>query len=388
MTSGAPSRNRKAAYSKASLLLCSLFLSLLLGEGLLQLFPPCQTRHLLMVRNDNREYYVGHPDIGYLLKPSIGGVLWGCDFRAAFHTDARGFRNRSAWPDKAEFVAIGDSLTFGFGVEDEEAWPSIFARALPQSSLLNLGLMGACPEQYLRLYKTFGAKMHPRVLLVGLFLGNDFHEAPGFDRGVKSNAGGNYLLSQVPPLRFREHPLQGIKGLLSRYSYLYNLVREIMNTYHGRHSSDRRLFSLRNGHRLVLFPTRLAEAVTMGQPGHEEFQQVFRPIDRMSSIARENGTHMLVIFQPSKEEIYLPLLGEPPSDPGGPLRLALQKEGIDCLDLTPAYKCRAMAGEQLFFEADGHPNRTGYRVIAEEVLAYLSKQNHNFEPAAEDESQL
>jgi lysophospholipase L1-like esterase len=43
-----------------------------------------------------------------------------------------------------------------------------------------------------------------------------------------------------------------------------------------------------------------------------------------------------------------------------------------------------MAGDQLFFEVDGHPNRAGYRVIAEEVLAYLSKQNPNFEPAAEE----
>ena len=217
--------------------------------------------------------------------------------------------------------------------------------------------------------------MHPRILLVGLFLGNDFHESPEFDRWVKSKAGDNYFLSQIPRLRFSpRHPLQGIKDLLSKYSYLYNLVHEIIKTHDGKHSSERRLFPLANGNRLLLFPTRLADAVTMGQPGNEEFEEVFRPINHMSAIARENGTHMLVVFQPSKEKIYLPLLGEPPSDPGGPLRIALQKEGIDCLDLTPAFRRRARAGDQLFFEADGHPNRLGYRLIAEEILSHLTKQ--------------
>jgi hypothetical protein len=385
MTDGVPRRYRGEVYTKACLLLCSLFGSLLLAEAFLQFFPPCQTRHLLLAQNDNLDYYVGHPDIGYLLKPNISGLLWGCDFRATFHTDAHGFRNACAWPEKAEVVAVGDSLTFGFGGQDEEAWPSVLARALPHSRVLNLGLLGACPEQYLRIYETFGAKMCPRILLVGLFLGNDFHEAPGFDRWVKSKVGGNYMSSQSSPLRFSLwHPFQGMKELLSKYSYLYNLVREMMNAYDGRHSSERRLFPLPNGHRLLLFPTRLAEAVSMGQPTREEFQQVFRPIHRMSSIARENGTHMLVIFQPSKEEIYLPLLGETPSDPVGPLRLALQIEGIDCLDLTPAFRRRAMAGDQLYFEADGHPNRLGYRLIAEEILAYLSSQDSSFKPVAKD----
>jgi lysophospholipase L1-like esterase len=43
-----------------------------------------------------------------------------------------------------------------------------------------------------------------------------------------------------------------------------------------------------------------------------------------------------------------------------------------------------MAGDQLYFEADGHPNRLGYRLIAEEILAYLSSQDSSFKPVAKD----
>jgi hypothetical protein len=61
-----------------------------------------------------------------------------------------------------------------YGVEDSAAWPAILDRALPRLRVINLGLIGAGPQQYLRVYKTFGLQLRPRLLLVGLFVGNDF----------------------------------------------------------------------------------------------------------------------------------------------------------------------------------------------------------------------
>jgi hypothetical protein len=223
----------------------------------------------------------------------------------------------------------------------------------------------------LRIYETFGAKVHPDVLLVGLFLGNDFSDAAMFDRWLKSGA-SSFLRWKIRPLHFSlRHPLHGIKDLLRRYSYLYNLVHEIISAYGEGRSSERRPLVLANGHRLVLYPTYLAEAVTLSQPDREEFQLVFQAIVCLSSLAKQARTEMLVIFQPSGEETYLPLLGESVPDLGGPLRLALEKEGISCLDLTPSFRRRAMAGDQLFFAVDGHPNELGHRLIAEEILARL-----------------
>ena len=40
-------------------------------------------------------------------------------------------------------------VTFGQGVNDEQAWPAILARAFPTSRIINLGLIGAGPQQYL-----------------------------------------------------------------------------------------------------------------------------------------------------------------------------------------------------------------------------------------------
>jgi lysophospholipase L1-like esterase len=79
-----------------------------------------------------------------------------------------------------------------------------------------------------------------------------------------------------------------------------------------------------------------------------------------------------VIFQPGKEQIYLPLLGETVPDLNTALQAALAAQGIATLDLFPAFRQRAEAGEQLFFEMDGHPNQQGYRLIARELMTHLT----------------
>src|SRR5262249_52967534 len=116
------------------------------------------------------------------------------DFSAVRHVDSNGFGNAWPWPERAEIVTLGDSLTFGWGVSDSETWPAILSRALPENRVLNLGISGAGPQQYLRIYETFGIKLHPKVVLVGMFVRNDFRDAELFDRWLKSGAGGNYIV--------------------------------------------------------------------------------------------------------------------------------------------------------------------------------------------------
>jgi hypothetical protein len=354
------------------LLLCSIVLSVAVTEGLLQLFPgvlPMEVQKQLEAHP--KVMGIGHPYIGHLHTPNSTGILWGSDFKATHHTDNYGFRNRWPWPAQAEIVAVGDSLTFGYGVEDDEAWPAIIAQALPQLRLVNLGLIGASPEQYRRVYETFGIPLRPKVLLVGLFVGNDFWDAALFDRWWQSAVGGNYMV-----WRDFGRGETGLKSLVSRNSYLYHLLRHAFTVYKNWRwrVSESVIYRFADGTWLHLLPSQLASFTTGAQPNRPAFQLVLQALERIQSIANENGTHVLFIFQPSKEEVYLPLLGKPASDPGGPLRVTLDRRGIAYLDLVPAFRRRAMAGEQLFFEQDGHPNKQGYQLIAYEVLAYLQNK--------------
>ena len=101
-------------------------------------------------------------------------------------------------------------------------------------------------------------------------------------------------------------------------------------------------------------------------------------LQRIQSLAKENDANVLVILQRSKEEVYLPLLGESVPDAASPLRAELEKRGIAYLDLLQEFRRRAAEGEVLFFETDGHPNARGYALIAELVISHLKQHAKEF----------
>ena len=54
------------------------------------------------------------------------------------------------------------------------------------------------PQQYLHVYETFERALHPRVVLVGLSLANDFEDAELFDRWWRTDGRENYQGSGRP----------------------------------------------------------------------------------------------------------------------------------------------------------------------------------------------
>jgi len=362
----------------------SLFLTLALIEMTLRLFPGLLAPEIqAFIRATPEDKGVSHPYIGHLHRPNDAFVLDGRDFRAVHHTDGFGFRNAWPWPEKAEIVVLGDSVTFGQGVEDEQAWPAILARSLPRTRVVNLGLIGAGPQQYLRTYETFGTRLDAKLLLVGLFLRNDLWDDDTFDRWLKSGAGGNYMVwrnfgrpkrvfSPEQPIKSRIRKFQWDAFLLARRSYLFNLMLHVSGAARKWRSREVRVFELPDGSRLELSPGDFMGKIKGAYPGHREFELTLDALKRTRSVAESHGAKVLVIFQPSKEEAYLPLLGgDDVPDMAAPLQEELKKLGIAYLDLGPVFRARAAKGEKLFFEADGHPNVRGYALIAERVFSHL-----------------
>jgi hypothetical protein len=372
------------------LIASSLLFALILAEGVLRLAPGVLSVELQqLVAADPGDRGIAHPYIGYLHKPNRTFTITGKDFRAAHHTDGLGFRNEWPWPDKAEIVAVGDSVTFGYGVEDEEAWPARVARKLPQR-VINLGLIGAGPQQYLRLYETYGAKLRPRLLLVGFFARNDFWDADAFDRWLESGAAGNYLVwrdfGQPASTRLTlEQPAEHLVSallwrlnLLGSESRVYNLLRYAPVRLKQRVFSATRTFQTKQGPRLELAVDQFRSAAEAIRSGDPIFQKTVDALSRLNTEATANGTKVLVVMQPSKEEVYLPLLGECDCDIGSPLRGKFEELGIAYLDLLPDFISRAENGEALFFEADGHPNRRGQALTGELVVAHLKRYPEQF----------
>lgn len=324
---------------------------------------------------------VPHAYIGYLHTPNNALVMSGRDFHAVHNVDGLGFRNRWPWPEQADIVAVGDSLTFGQGVQDDEAWPFLVAQNMA-CRVVNLGLIGAGPTQYLRIFETYGLRLRPKVLLVGVFARNDFWDTDAFHRWLESGLGGNFMVwrgsGQPPPVRFsirdpRDTLDRVVRSLLvpaMRRSYTLTLVRALQGGTEGETAGAAQAYTFADGRRVLLFERDFLDKTLTSRPGRRPFRLVLESLQAIHALAAEEGARTLVVLLPGKEEVYLPLLGRTPPDPTSALRSALDERRIEYLDLAPAFRARAEA-EPLFFEVDGHPNRTGYALIAAEIQRYL-----------------
>lgn len=88
-------------------------------------------------------------------------------------------RPRAGLPGVWRVAVLGDSMTFGFGVRPDEAWPAALERQLNETpvsgtriEVLNFGVPGYNTYLEKRLYEEKVRAYHPDVVLVGWF-GND-----------------------------------------------------------------------------------------------------------------------------------------------------------------------------------------------------------------------
>ncbi len=152
---------------------------------------------------------------------------------------------------------------------------------------------------------------------------------------------------------------------------LYQMYRQALRGYRDWRANEPIYLQLNTGRHLQLSPRRQASLTVGMHPERPEFQYVIQSLTRLKSLAAEHHTSVVLVIQPDKELIYLPLSGASAVDASFYLRPEIERLAFNYVDTTPVFQQRAAAGEQLFFETDGHPNNTGYRLIAQAVLAHV-----------------
>jgi len=114
-----------------------------------------------------------------VMKPGMHMNIYGVEVQ----TNDLGFRdNRARVPPKApgEFriIVLGDSFTFGPGVDYEHLYTSLLREHLqrghPQVTVINLAVEGYNIIQYAAVLEEVGLSLEPDALLVSLFPVNDF----------------------------------------------------------------------------------------------------------------------------------------------------------------------------------------------------------------------
>jgi lysophospholipase L1-like esterase len=358
----------------------SLVLALGMAEALLRLFPQLMPEEAQLRRHwqeTSEPASAADPYLGYVFPANQVDRIARSDggFAFTYTTDEHGFRNPSPWPERADIVVLGDSMAFGYGVDDDETWTALVADRLPGVRIVNLSLPGAAPQQYFRIYERFGRALQPALVLFCLFPGNDVSDAGLFDRWVKAGSQGNYLIQRFASPNNESQ--RNIRHVL-RQSYLVTFLRYARRNAVARVGA--RTIDFPDGGQLQLVPTLYADLEDQTQPDGPNFRLVLDSAEQTRALAERNGSRFLILLMPTKEEVYLPVLDEPVPPAVAPFVAAFDAAGIPYLDLTPPLQAHARRGERLFFEVDGHPNEAGYRLIAEVVLDYLRSNSYATAP--------
>ena len=317
--------------------------------------------------------------------------------------DIWGFRNRSV-PSSAAVVALGDSHTYGNNATMADSWPYVMAHDTGLS-VYNLGLGGYGPNQYYQLLQTRALKLHPRWVIVGLYMGDDFENAftmtygkPHWSflrQGTFSNVDAD--IWEAPPDNTSASAT--VRNWLSQHSIVYRLV------VHGP-----MLGALKGSIQVGRAASGQDEFTTTLAVPAAHIQEAFRPrairdrldqnsapvregmrvtmdlLQRMNDLCKESGARMAVVIIPTKEMVFADFLLEDPSlHLGDVIKESVTSEtqararlfefldnaGIPRIDTLDAL--RRDVSNQLYTHSDRdmHPGRNGYHVIGDTVAHFL-----------------
>jgi lysophospholipase L1-like esterase len=295
-----------------------------------------------------RGMYVADARAGYTLAPGFSGRLERAGHATLFSTNALGLRSGEVGPKaRPRVLALGDSMTWGWGVAQGEEWVhqagrEIARRGGPELESLNGGVNGYGTEGALCRLEDLGPKLSPDLVLLGFFA-NDYADNLVSPREAYTVRDG-YLFDLASERWFREH-------WLARHSHLWRLWAAAGEAWRVKEG----------GGPLGAGPAR--------RLGPEDFQRGMEVsealVARMAAVSRSLGARLAVVWLPPDAYTFA---GSRPGDI--PLQAELQRRlaaaGVPSFDLLPVLTAEPDP-RGLYLPRDGHFTVRGHQVAGAAV---------------------
>jgi lysophospholipase L1-like esterase len=378
---------------KAAAILLSTTVSLLATEVILRSFFPRRTAEVLT--GAYPAMFKSSEVLPYRLRENYQGRLATVDFDTTVHINSLGYRGQDFTVEKtgaARVLVIGDSFTFGWGVNDEDTYPARLQRLLAEQAngkrieIINAGF-AACysPDTYYLYLKTEGLALQPDLIVVGLFVGNDLDSRFAFEnewveqdadglptriRNVDSQVVDHYLVPRHIPLRYRMPLLSRSHVFQGLFDIWWELAPKIKSWVPGGVAAT--VYAQSPGDEDVPYIYRLQYAErTKGV-----FKRVQGVLAAMHRLAAGSGIPIYFMVIPEGAQLAPDAYRGLPADmerPQKELARFFESEGVKYLDLLPALREKA-DGRALYFAHDGHWNALGNELAAEQLSGFLSKE--------------
>jgi lysophospholipase L1-like esterase len=314
-----------------------------------------------------------HEELGYTLVPGARGSVTFFEFGSyRFEINDHGFRDDRLREDAFKILALGDSFTFGDGVEQRYAYPhqleSILASQtnLAPVDVINAGIPSYDTRSELKYFEILSKSIRPGIVLVNILANDILSNLQRVDSEHYKS-----LSENKAPIVVERHgdsgvvPLPGaLKKFLQNESHLYIL------TARGFHS--------------VLLGLRLRNPVCYGLEVLPEtddvksaWAQTKQLLAEFQSLAGSIGAELVLVHIPQNTEFLTNDTSEERKCDwqAASRHLDAIARSLSLPMVSTFDALRRQGGEDLYYPVDGHLTSRGYRVVADVVASYLTKNN-------------
>lgn len=284
-----------------------------------------------------------------------------------YQINSAGFRDTEHTIDKKaeirRIVAIGDSFTFGMGVNLEETYPKQLQRILTgrgiNSEVINLGVIGHDMWQYYEVLNRRALAYQPDLVILGLWMGDDASESI-----APYDESGRY----TGPYPFRSYEEdQGASGVMS-YLAIWNFLRHVNIQFEYK-------YRYRRGHTYLKGIEERKKKYGGGRPANAFYKAVSGNLERRKysefsvtlkefvKTAHAADAKVLVVMIPDSVQ-----LNEPELQFTNKFVAQITRElGVPFIDTTPSLEAEEDHTSLYLFPFDAHNSRRGLRIIAKVI---------------------
>jgi len=332
-----------------SLILLSLVGSSLAAELVLMAIVPDP-----IVWRDPQESYVHDPDLIHRMTPNQSAYT----HSFPVHTNSYGLRDRefSLHPasNTVRILCIGDSLTFGAGVKNEETYPTQLENLLnaDQSTsfeVINAGVSAYDTWQEVEYLQRDGFRFRPDLVVVGVYA-NDIVPRPEKIPHVIDGSGS--------PRRTGVAKFLSDKWIhLLKRSRLLLVIRTRWDSLMNRFSP-----SPESRHQTALLNGSSDPFVARG------FNEVDKSFREFATLSHQYGFGIVLVLFPMAEQL---INRYPKSSYPAEVKTVAAKYHIPFIDMAPVFEKNFNGFGSLFIEWDGHPNARAYSLTARELSRFV-----------------
>lgn len=319
------------------------------------------------------------------------------------HANSQGFRDLERVTEKPtsspRVLAVGDSFTWGVGVTYDETFVTLLEKRLqeihPGTEVVNLGVIGFEPEHELHLVQHYGIHLHPDLVMLNVFVGNDIIRKRGADTEEALVVGGNSYFVHHNGNWFHDHIGPDRWFLYHDINYLVRVdLAPVWHLFRKQHRRNRSVQSGKNPTISVPWDLDYIEYIedrsdiflTEDTPLFaQHWNHALEKMNALHGFLLSRGVPLLVVLIPEEVQLDQGLQRDFIVAVGGrreqydfekPQRLLTEwcrQQKVICHDLLETFKRDYHPGT-LYFSNDFHWSAAGHKVAAAALLSTLQKQ--------------